>query len=217
MEELLAQLLQQRALQTKAESDAKHGPLMAQLLRTASRHQAKEPEMADVADSIQDLQFKAKKQIPKSPSLGTSEHPIPSVGDIAGTWDNTVFTPQGLPREPGVAVAHDETAYEKGWADAGGDPFDTKAALKIQREFGYRGKKVDDDFLPEDLIKPGAGYYDDKVMARRKFGNEGIQPVDFEGASVEDAMNMLGQQLRARRIRTLQDFDPEYMAKLPVY
>lgn len=31
MEELLAQLLQQRALQVKAESDAKHGPVLAQL------------------------------------------------------------------------------------------------------------------------------------------------------------------------------------------
>src|SRR5512139_3296910 len=37
MEELLAQLLQQRALQTKAESDARHGPAIQALLAPPPR------------------------------------------------------------------------------------------------------------------------------------------------------------------------------------
>lgn len=211
MEELLAQLLQQRALQTKVASDEKHGALVAQLRRTGN------PPMADLEDSIQDLRTRAGGQVPRSaPGPGMPGNPAKSVQERSPEW----YQEHGLPSNglgsvtppEIVAGAGAHTAAAMGW---GPNAEDTKDVQRYRQEFSVA--KPDPDPVPEDLVRTGAGYFDDQVMARRNRGEVGYTPELFKDATAEDAINLIAQQLRARRIRTLGEMDPEYIDSLPKY
>jgi hypothetical protein len=195
VEELLAQLLQQRALQTKAASDAKHGPVVAQLRAGAPvpRRPSYQPYQnkpmpgmpgnafdpdASHTGEFEDYKGNVQGRFPRVPAPGA---PPVYAGDGAHTAEGI-----GAP-VPEYVTSADERFYRK---EFGGPP--------ERRE-------------PLDLVTDAALQRDDDVS------QTGWLPADFQGKSALAAMAMIADQLRTRRIRTLGELDPEYLATQPVY
>lgn len=188
MEELLAQLLQQRALQTKAESDAQHGPVVAQLRaakakpRLGTRGNPVDPDASHIG-TYQDDYRGERDRFPRVPAAMA---PVVQAGDNAMTSQGRYGAPP-----PEYITSADERNYRK--------------------QFGYKGKSVDGPFEPLDLVTDASLNRDDDVA------QTGWLPSDFTGMSHGAAAALIADQLRTRRIRTMQELDPEYLSKLPVY
>jgi hypothetical protein len=181
--------------------------LLAQLLLQRSAQTQTESEAKHGA-------LVAQLQRAKRPKVKVDEGRTNDAGEPF--MQHPVWPERKLPVHAGLNANTDE---QMGWREeisgppVDGDPdasptySDTKTPLKFERQFARGG--MDHTPMPEDLIKTGAGFIDDQVQ------RTGWLPSDFQHGSWADAANLIGQQLRARRIRTLQEGDPEYIAGLP--
>jgi hypothetical protein len=70
---------------------------------------------------------------------------------------------------------------------------------------------------PWMLIPKVGDLRDEVVMSRRSQGQPGYEPQDFEGFTEQEAAAAIAAQLKARRIKQMGPFSPDFIDTLPTY
>jgi hypothetical protein len=196
MEELLAQLLQQRALQTKAESDARTGASLQQVL--AGR-----------------VPYKP------TPGPGMPGNAFDPDESHEGTYGPAGFERDRFPRVPAgdakpVIVAGDNADTGSAAGLEGTPEYMTSSqirnAQKLYRkptlDFRENFKGIDE---PLDLVSDASLDRDDDIQ------QTGWLPADFNDMSHAAAAALIADQLRTRRIRQMGEASPDFLQTLPQY
>lgn len=187
MEELLAQLLQQRAIQTKSESDAKHSMVQSALSQLGGK-----PKVFGMAGSkvepmtADDHAFMARHQ---TQAPGMPGNPVDlRKQQVLPTWRANV------------------TAGDTGVSDQpGGNPDMRIEQMQDPVDNERRGLE------PADLLDETSVQKDDDVQ------QTGWLPADFNDMSGNAAIALIADQLRTRRIRQMGELSPDYLQTLPTY
>lgn len=189
MEELLAQLLQQRALQVKAESDQRHGQILAQLAQPVNAVTRVHPQdrmpilqRADnLGRAIQSNDISALDErgldVPAYMYNGLTPNDIIEAHGIGGQM-------RGFGGEPQLKSAH------PGFKDPTVQfPVDTSNAFVGGRETGEYGD------TKQAKRQAGAKAVDSYVQER------GYDAALFDGMSAQEAARRIADQLQAQRER----------------
>lgn len=200
MEELLAQLLQQSALRTKAESDAKHGALVQHLRATkAGAYQYGPGSEYQEGDDEYSGAYQPK------PMPGMKGNPF----DPDDSYNSDAAPPRvPLPGSPPIVAgqgSHNSTEQ------LGAEPPEVVNDADIRNWTNRFARPQNRGMEPLDLVTDASIIRDDSVQTT------GWLPSDFQGMSHQAAAALIADQLRTRRIREMGVTDPEYLSKLPVY
>lgn len=239
-EDLMAGTLTESAARAKMEADQR---AMAEQLR---RQESVHPDYPNLPDPMWPrLGAKRTTQSPPRGTAGnpliqnraSREEDLRRFGYVGGPIDPTVFAgmtePQAAKAIAGsyLSGAHDRVADDLAASvhaglNQGKPPL--LAEPPPQRALVRRPsvQPMEPERAPDSLVNPGhpeahipviGNVYDERVMERRSQGLPGWQESDFRGLSHEDAMALIADQLKARRVKQLGMFSPDYIQSLPVY
>lgn len=208
MEELIAQLLRQRSVQTVQAANAQHQALLQQLapISEAQAYRQLDASRIDKSNPTWTLDQAAPEDLKKM-GLGQRANPLPgkptiSAGDHASTAQaQDIVAPDLL-----------SSADERNYRDRFAKPVITEQPDgPVDPSHGFTPSPYLNVNQPLDLVSDASMQRDDDVQ------QTGWVPADFNGMSHAAAAALIADQLRTRRIRQMGEMSPDFLQTLPQY